>query len=69
MWCEPGTAQPAHALLSGVITPSQCDVPMTLPRNALDCNVCRCTGYQSIAEDVLLAAEARRRPRRKVPAG
>ncbi|MBN2493627.1 MAG: (2Fe-2S)-binding protein [Deltaproteobacteria bacterium] len=51
-YCTPGMLLAAYALLRENPKPSEEDV-----REALDGNLCRCTGYKKIIEAVLLAAE------------
>ncbi len=60
-FCTPGFVISALALLGDVADPTETDV-----REALSGNLCRCTGYQSIVEGVLLAAQ---RGAAAVPAG
>lgn len=51
-FCTPGFVMAALALLRESPSPDEAEV-----REVLSGNVCRCTGYQSIVEGVLLAAE------------
>ena len=51
-FCTPGFVMTAFALLRETTNPDEAEV-----REALSGNVCRCTGYQSIVQGVLLAAE------------
>lgn len=51
-FCTPGFVMASKALLDENPHPSEAEV-----RDALSGNICRCTGYQSIVEGVLLAAE------------
>jgi carbon-monoxide dehydrogenase small subunit len=51
-FCTPGFVMTAKALLDENPKPTEADV-----RYALSGNLCRCTGYQSIVEGVLLASE------------
>jgi len=51
-FCTPGFTMAAVELLTDNASPSAAQV-----REALSGNVCRCTGYQSIVEGVLRAAE------------
>ena len=51
-FCTPGFVISALALLRDNPQPDEAEV-----REVLSGNVCRCTGYQSIVEGVLLAAE------------
>ena len=50
-FCTPGFVISALAFLRDVPDPTETDV-----REALSGNLCRCTGYQSIVDGVLLAA-------------
>jgi len=54
-FCTPGFVMQATALLS-----AHPDADEQQIREALSGNICRCTGYQSIIEGVLLAAERNR---------
>jgi carbon-monoxide dehydrogenase small subunit len=51
-FCTPGFVMSSLALLRENPSPDEAEV-----REVLSGNVCRCTGYQSIVEGVLLAAE------------
>jgi carbon-monoxide dehydrogenase small subunit len=51
-FCTPGFVMMTVALLQENPRPSEAEV-----RDVLSGNICRCTGYQSIVEGVLLAAE------------
>ena len=51
-FCTPGFVMSALALLRENPSPDEAEV-----REVLSGNICRCTGYQSIVEGVLLAAE------------
>jgi carbon-monoxide dehydrogenase small subunit len=51
-FCTPGFVISTLAFLADSPAPTEADV-----REALSGNICRCTGYQSIVEGVLLAAE------------
>jgi len=51
-FCTPGFVMTSLALLRENPTPDETEV-----REVLSGNICRCTGYQSIVEGVLLAAE------------
>jgi carbon-monoxide dehydrogenase small subunit len=51
-YCTPGFLMASCALLAQNPSPSEDQV-----RDALDGNLCRCTGYQSIIESVMAAAE------------
>ena len=50
-FCTPGFMMQATALLAENPTPTEDEV-----RDALSGNICRCTGYESILDGVLLAA-------------
>ena len=54
-FCTPGFVMQATALLS-----DHPDADEQQIREALSGNICRCTGYQSIIDGVLLAAQPRR---------
>ena len=54
-FCTPGVLVTAAALLDEVPDPDEATI-----REALSGNLCRCTGYESIVEGVLRAAELRR---------
>ena len=54
-FCTPGMLLTAAALLDEVPDPDEAAI-----REALSGNLCRCTGYESIVEGVLRAAELRR---------
>jgi carbon-monoxide dehydrogenase small subunit len=51
-FCTPGFAMSALALLREQPAPTEPDV-----REAISGNLCRCTGYESIVDGILLAAE------------
>ncbi len=51
-YCTPGFLMASCALLAQNSSPTEDEV-----RDALDGNLCRCTGYQSIVESVMAAAE------------
>ena len=51
-FCTPGFVMAALALLRENPSPDEAEI-----REVLSGNICRCTGYQSIVEGVLLAAE------------
>jgi carbon-monoxide dehydrogenase small subunit len=53
-FCTPGVLVTAAALLDEVPDPDEATI-----REALSGNLCRCTGYESIVEGVLRAAELR----------
>ena len=52
-FCTPGMIMAAEALLTANPNPTREDVV-----TAISGNVCRCTGYESIIEAILIAAEA-----------
>ena len=54
-WCTPGMIMSAKALLDGNLKPSEAEV-----RQALSGVLCRCTGYASIVQAVLDAAQVMR---------
>jgi len=56
-FCTPGMIMTALELLAEQPVPDQAAV-----REALSGNLCRCTGYQTIVDAVLAAAEVMRRP-------
>jgi aerobic carbon-monoxide dehydrogenase small subunit len=49
-YCTPGMLMSATALLEGTPRPSEDEV-----RNAIQGNICRCTGYQNIIEAIVSA--------------
>ena len=51
-YCTPGMVLATYALLQNKPKPSESEI-----KNALDGNLCRCTGYVKIIEAVKLAAE------------
>ena len=51
-FCTPGLVVAAHDLLARVPRPSDLEI-----REALAGNLCRCTGYEKILDDVRLAAD------------
>jgi carbon-monoxide dehydrogenase small subunit len=51
-FCTPGFLMTAYAFLKETPTPSEAEV-----REAISGNICRCTGYQSIVEAVIQAAD------------
>jgi carbon-monoxide dehydrogenase small subunit len=51
-YCTPGFLMAATALLADNANPTEADV-----REALDGNLCRCTGYAGIVDSILAAAE------------
>ena len=55
-FCTPGMIMSAKALLDENPNPTPTEV-----REALGGNICRCTGYKKIQEDVLAAAERMRK--------
>ncbi|HZK29515.1 MAG TPA: 2Fe-2S iron-sulfur cluster-binding protein, partial [Clostridia bacterium] len=54
-FCTPGMIMSAKALLDKNPAPTETEV-----RQAIDNNLCRCTGYVKIVEAILLAAERMR---------
>ena len=64
-YCTPGMIMCAHDLLERSASPSEREI-----REALDGNLCRCTGYQHIVNSVQAAARklAKRKPTRAVAA-
>lgn len=52
-FCTPGMVLAARALLNEHPSPSEAEI-----RTALSGNLCRCTGYTTIVESVLLAARS-----------
>ena len=64
-YCTPGMIMCAHDLLERSATPTEQEI-----REALDGNLCRCTGYQHIVDSVQNAARklVRRKPTRAVAA-
>jgi carbon-monoxide dehydrogenase small subunit len=54
-YCTPGFLMAAQALLAVNANPTEAEV-----REALNGNLCRCTGYSQIVESVLAAAEKMR---------
>jgi carbon-monoxide dehydrogenase small subunit len=57
-YCTPGMIMAAKALLDKNLAPTEEEV-----REALNGNLCRCTGYISIIESILAAAEKMRKER------
>jgi carbon-monoxide dehydrogenase small subunit len=51
-FCTPGFLMTAYAFLKETPTPTEAEV-----REAISGNICRCTGYQSIVEAVIQAAD------------
>ena len=51
-YCTPGMIMSAKALLAENAHPSETEI-----RQAIDGNLCRCTGYQNIVEAIHWAAE------------
>ena len=51
-YCTPGMIVAAHALIMQNSSPTDHDI-----RDAISGNICRCTGYGQIVEDVRLAAQ------------
>jgi aerobic-type carbon monoxide dehydrogenase small subunit (CoxS/CutS family) len=56
-FCTPGFVMASVALLSDTPSPTEDEV-----RETLSGNICRCTGYQTIIDGVLLAAKKLERP-------
>lgn len=54
-FCTPGVVVAAYALLNEIPDPTDAEI-----KNALDGNLCRCTGYVKIIEGVQLAARRMR---------
>jgi carbon-monoxide dehydrogenase small subunit len=63
-YCTAGMLMTLLEFLEREPSPSEADV-----REALRGNLCRCTGYQSIVDAALLAAERMRETRRAAPVG
>lgn len=61
-YCTPGMVMSAHALLMANPSPSEAEI-----REALEGNLCMCTGYQQIIEAIGRAAEAIRQNGKKKP--
>jgi len=55
-YCTPGMIMSAKALLDKTVAPTEEEV-----REAINGNICRCTGYMSIIESILAAAEIMRK--------
>lgn len=55
-FCTPGMIMSAKALLDKNLNPTEEEI-----RQAINGNICRCTGYQSIIESISAAAEKMRR--------
>ena len=55
-FCTPGMIMSAKALLDKDLNPTEEEI-----RQAINGNICRCTGYQSIIESISAAAEKMRR--------
>lgn len=55
-FCTPGMIMSAKALLDRNPSPTEEEI-----REAIDGNICRCTGYQSIVDSIAAAAEMLRR--------
>ncbi|RGU94607.1 (2Fe-2S)-binding protein [Clostridium sp. AF15-17LB] len=51
-FCTPGMIMSAKALLDVNQSPTEAEI-----REAIDMNICRCTGYEKIVESIFLAAE------------
>jgi len=52
-YCTPGMVMSAHALLAENPTPTEGEI-----REAIEGNICMCTGYQQIIEAIASAADA-----------
>ncbi len=63
-FCTPGMIMSAKALLDKNPAPTETEV-----RQAIDNNLCRCTGYVKIVEAILLAAERMRSVKKTVNHG
>ena len=61
-FCTPGMLMSAKALLDRKLNPTDREI-----REALDGNICRCTGYVQIIESVKEAARRMREERKKQP--
>ena len=55
-YCTPGMIMAAKALLDKNLAPTEEEI-----REAINGNICRCTGYMSIIESILAAAEKMRK--------
>ena len=61
-YCTPGMIMSAHALLMTNPSPDDAEI-----REAIEGNLCMCTGYQQIVEAIGRAAEIMRQSRNKEP--
>jgi carbon-monoxide dehydrogenase small subunit len=61
-YCTPGMVMSAHALLMANPSPNEAEI-----REAIEGNLCMCTGYQQIVEAIGRAAEAIRQNGKKEP--
>ena len=61
-YCTPGMIMSAHALLMANPSPDEAEM-----REAIEGNLCMCTGYQQIVEAIGCAAEAMRQTGNKEP--
>ena len=59
-YCTPGMVMSAHALLAENPSPTEAEI-----REAIEGNICMCTGYQQIIEAVASAADAMRQAGKK----
>jgi len=59
-YCTPGMVMSAHALLAENPSPTEAEI-----REALEGNICMCTGYQQIIEAIASAADAMRQAGKK----
>jgi carbon-monoxide dehydrogenase small subunit len=59
-YCTPGMVMSAHALLMSNPSPDEAEI-----REAIEGNLCMCTGYQQIVEAIARAAEAIRQNGKK----
>ncbi|MBI4595435.1 MAG: (2Fe-2S)-binding protein [Candidatus Tectomicrobia bacterium] len=59
-FCTPAMILSAQALLSANISPTEEEI-----REAIDGNICRCTGYVGIVNSIKAAAEQMRKQRRQ----
>jgi len=59
-YCTPGMVMSAHALLAENPSPTEAEI-----REAIEGNICMCTGYQQIIEAIASAADAMRQAGKK----
>ena len=59
-YCTPGMVMSAQALLAENSTPTEAEI-----REAIEGNICMCTGYQQIIEAIASAADAMRQAGKK----